>query len=112
MVIGRFAGTIFTSEPSFTATVVLVKVGMKWPTGSFKPDLAFFHQRENCRAGDGFGLRGDAEDGVRRHLPPGFLVAPAHSALVHGLAVAKHQSDRSGNLVLLYIILKKMVDAS
>ena len=37
IVIGRFAGTILVADPSFTATVVLLNVGMKCPTGSAKP---------------------------------------------------------------------------
>ncbi len=73
-------------------------------------DLAFLEERQHGGAGDGLGLRGDAEDGVGGHLPAGFFIAPADGVLVDGLAVVQHQGDGAGDLVLIDILLEQMID--
>src|SRR5205823_1182575 len=64
-------------------------------------DLALFDEGENRRGRDGLRLRGDAEDRVGPHAPPGLLVAPPDGALVHRLAVAEDQRDGAANPVVV-----------
>ena len=73
------------------------------------PDLAFFHQRQDGGSRDGLGLRSDAEDRVRRHLAPGFLIAPAGRVLVHRLAVLQHQRDYARHLAIVHILLQNLI---
>ena len=77
--------------------------------GEVQPSL--FHERQHGHAGDGLGLRRDAEDRVHGHRAAGFLVAPAHGAFVDRLAVAQHQGDRAGQAVLVHVPLQQGVDA-
>ena len=109
MVMARLAGTIFTSEPSFTATVVFLKVGMKSPTGSSDADLAFLHQRKHRRAGDGlaFARRCGRSYRVVIRRPASLSLHP-NGVLVHRLAVAEHQRDRARNLVLIRVALQQL----
>src|SRR5262245_40566145 len=74
--------------------------------GLVEADLALLDQCENGCAGNGLGLRGDAEDRVRRHALVRLLVAPSESALVSWLAVAKHQRDGARDPVLVDILLQ------
>jgi hypothetical protein len=80
--------------------------------GVVKRELAFLDERQDRRTGDGFRLRRDTEDGVGRHPPPGFLVAPPDSALVHGLSVAQHEGDDARDPVVIDVLLQRAVDAS
>ena len=72
-------------------------------------DLAFFHQRQDGGAGDGLGLRRDAEDRVRGHLAAGFLVAPADGALVYRLAILQHQCDHARHLAIVHVLLQNLI---
>ena len=111
MVIGRLAGTIDAAaraghrhggrgerrhEPAD-------RIGEAQP--------AFFHERQHGGAGDGLGLRRDAEDRVHGHRAAGFLVAPADGAFVDRLAVAQHQRHGAGEPLLVHVALQQRVDA-
>ncbi len=74
-------------------------------------ELAFLDERQDGGTGDGFRLRGDSEDGVRGHPPPGFLVAPPDGPLVHRLTVAQHEGDDAGDAVVIDVSLQRAVDS-
>ena len=61
--------------------------------------------------GDGLRLRSNAEDGVGRHPPPGFLVAPPDGPLVHRLTVAQHEGDDARDPIFIDVSLQGAVDS-
>ena len=73
--------------------------------GLVESDLAFLNQRHHSRAGDGLGLRGDAEQSIGGHLTTSLFVGPAEGAFVGGFAVAQNQRDRAGDLALVHVLL-------
>ena len=79
-------------------------------TGVVERQRAFLHQDQDRDAGQRLRLRRDAKDRVGRHLPGGFLVAPADRALIHRAAVAEHQPDRAGNAIVVDVLLEQLVD--
>ena len=107
IVIGRLAGTMrhAAASRSSTATVVFANVGMKSPTGVLEADLAFLDEHQDGDAGDGLGLRRDAEDRVGGHASAGFLVGPADGLLVDRLAVLQDQCDDAGDLAVVDVLL-------
>ena len=80
------------------------------PAGSLMPSLPSSISDRIDGAGECLGLRGDAEDGVDRHLPVGFLVGPAERVLVDGLAVLEDQRDGAGDAFLFDLLLEEAVD--
>jgi hypothetical protein len=74
-------------------------------------DLAFLDEREHRRAGNCFRLGSNPKDRRRIHAPPGFLVGPTDSALIHRLAVAQHKRNGARNAVLIDVALQQLIDA-
>src|SRR5581483_6391021 len=89
----------------------LEKSGDEMADRLVETDLPLLHQLQHGGAGDRLGLRSDAEDGVGGHFAARFLIAPADGALVHGLAVAQNEADRSGEAALIDVVVEEMVEA-
>ncbi len=88
----------------------LFEGGDEVPDWFVEADFALLHENEDSRAGDGFRLRGDAEDGVRLHATSGLFIGPANGSLVDRGAMAEHKGDSAGDTVFLDVTIEERVD--
>ena len=79
--------------------------------GHARRKATLLHQREDSRARERLGLRGDPEDRIDPHGTVRFFVAPPQRPFVNRLAIPKYQGNDARDAVLIDVLLQHGIQA-